>query len=368
MKVLMLNYEYPPIGGGTGQANKNIINELKKQDNIDVDLVTSSKSGYSEESFGNADIYRLNVGKDERHNWKKLELARYMWKGFRKARELDSENDYDLIHAWSGIPCGVMTKFLDKPYIIGLRGSDVPGYDPEMSTEYFLLSPIIKNAWSNAEELIPNSKGLKMLAKKTMGADMPVIPNGVDTEEFKPRDSENKDLQVLTVARLTERKRIQDLIKAIEGIEGTNLKIVGEGEKESKLRQKTRELGLEDKIDFKGYVPHEKLPQVYGEADVFVLPSLNEGMSNAVLEAMSSGLPIITTKTGGTEELLNGNGEIIPKKSPEKIKKKIKEYKENPELKETHGKKSRKLAEEMSWNEVAELYVKKYKEVIEANN
>lgn len=364
----MLNYEYPPIGGGTGQANKNILEEIKGREDLKVDLITSSKGDYKEENSCNTNIYRLNVDKEDRHNWKNLELARYMWKGFRKARELDSKNDYDLIHAWSGIPCGLMARILNKPYIVGLRGSDVPGYNPDMSIEYLFLTPIIKNTWSNAEEVIPNSKGLRELATETMDIKMTVIPNGVNTEKFKPGKNKSDKFQVLTVARLTERKRIQDLIKAMKSTEDIELKIVGEGEMESELKEKTADLGIEDKVEFKGYIPHEELPQLYSKADVFVLPSLNEGMSNAVLEAMSSGLPIITTDTGGTDELLHGNGEIVPKESPKSIQKKIKHYKNNPNSRKEHGNKSRELSKKMSWKKLAELYVNKYEKIIQSKN
>ncbi|MFB6116241.1 MAG: glycosyltransferase family 4 protein [Candidatus Nanosalina sp.] len=369
MKVLMLNYEYPPIGGGTGNACKHVLEEMKDREELEVDLVTSSPGEYREEDPGeNIRIYRLDVDKDRRHEWKNRELLRYSWKGVRKARELDKTREYDVIHAWSGIPCGVMARFLDKPFIIGLRGSDVPGYNPDLGLQYMVLKPLIRNTWRNAEEVIPNSRGLRDLAQETLDVDMPVIPNGVDTEKFRPPETrgESEKLQVLTVARLTERKRVQDAIKAVNKTEDTELEIIGEGEKEEELRELVRETGVEEKVNFRGYIPHKDLPEHYRNADVFVLPSLNEGMSNTVLEAISSGLPLIVTDVGGTDELLDGNGQVVPKKDPEAIADELEKYRGNRELLEKHCRRSRKIAEGKSWEKVAESYIEKYREIRES--
>jgi glycosyltransferase involved in cell wall biosynthesis len=123
------------------------------------------------------------------------------------------------------------------------------------------------------------------------------------------------------------------------------------------------ELGIEEKKEFMGYVPHEQLPEKYREADIFVMPSLNEGMSNTILEAISSGLPIITTQVGGTDELIDENGHIVDKKSPKQIKEAIKDYMKNPEKLERHRKKSRNIAETMSWERVTEEYIEAYREI-----
>ena len=369
MKILMLNYEYPPIGGGTGNACKHILEEMKDREDLEVDLVTSSPGKYREQKLGEKiNIYRLDVEKEERHEWKNLELLRYSWKGIRKARELDRENDYDLIHAWSGIPCGIMARLLDKLFLIGLRGTDVPGYNPDLGLQYMVLKPLIKNTWKNSEEVIPNSKGLKDLAQETLDTEMPVIPNGIDTKKFSPAKVEGNEkgkIKVLTVARLTERKRVQDLIKAVKDLEDVKLEIIGEGEKEEKLKKLVKYLGIEEKVKFRGYIPHEELPEHYQDADVFVLPSLNEGMSNTVLEAISSGLSLIVTDVGGTDELLNGNGHKVPKKDPKAIAEKLEKYRDHRELLEKHGRRSREIAEEKNWENVVDSYIEKYREVLE---
>jgi len=164
MKILMLNYEFPPLGGGAANANRYILEELIDRD-IEIDLVTSSSEKYSEDNFSdNITIYRVNVGKESIHHWKQIEILRYMWKGLRKSIELKKKKDYDLVHAWAGFPCGLMAKMLGIPYIVGLRGSDVPGYNERFSIQYIFLRPVVKSVWRSAKEVVPNSGGLRQLA------------------------------------------------------------------------------------------------------------------------------------------------------------------------------------------------------------
>lgn len=355
----MLNYEYPPIGGGAANANRYLLRELSKK-GVEVDLVTSSKGGYREENlYENVRIFRVDVDKEELHHWRQIELAKYTVKGLFKSWSLKRENDYDIIHAWSGVPCGFMAKLLRQKYIVALRGSDVPGYSSRFSWHYKLLEPFIKSVWRSSEQVIPNSKGLKQLAKKTADLSMEVIPNGVDIDQFSPGKSQEGDLKVLTVARLVERKRIQDAIKALEGLEA-ELVVVGEGPERDKLERLSESIDVREKVEFKGHVDHSDIDDLYSSADVFLLPSMNEGMSNTVLEAMASGLPIIVTDTGGTEELVEENGFLIDKKSPKDITVAIECYRENQDILERHGKASRSIAEEMSWEKTSDRYLEIY--------
>jgi glycosyltransferase involved in cell wall biosynthesis len=118
-------------------------------------------------------------------------------------------------------------------------------------------------------------------------------------------------------------------------------------------------------VKFFGRVAHEKLTSFYGLADVFVLPSLNEGMSNTMLEALASGLPIIATVTGGTEELVSDgeNGLYIEKGSPIDITLKLEIIFTDEGLRKKMGEASRVRAEQMSWGSVAKRYAELYRHV-----
>ena len=374
MRILMLNYEYPPLGGGASNATYYLLKEFSQIDDITIDLITSSAtSEFEEEKLKESiHIYKLPVGKRSVHYWTQKEIMSYSWKAYRCIKKLKRIKKYDLIHAFFGIPCGAIACRFRKeiPYIVSLRGSDVPGFNERFSFQYIFLKPIIRRVWRNAAAIIANSRGLKELALKTdRNAKIDIIYNGIDVEDFSPGNEREKgDIIILTVARLIKRKGIDDLIRAVPAIvkERQNIKvrIIGEGNMENELKALAQKLEVSEYVDFLGYVPHSKISYYYASSDIFVLPSKNEGMSNTVLEAMASGLPIITTDTGGTQELIDGNGIMVASGAPDVISNAVLNLINDYKLRENMGIKSRKIAENMSWKNVAQDYFEMYKQII----
>lgn len=372
MNVLMLNYEYPPLGGGAGNATYYLLHEFGERDNLTVDLVTSSATGRYEEEHpsDNITIYKLPIRKKSIHYWTMREILSYSIKvhAFLKKRGI---HKYDLVHAFFGIPCGGIAWFNRKqmPYIVSLRGSDVPGFNERFSLQYVFLSPLIRHIWREAHAVVANSAGLRDLAHRTAPLlNIHLIPNGIDTRKFMVRQDRNDGrIVIITVARLIRRKGIDNLLRALPGIikqhPEVSVRIIGEGNMEKELRLLALNLGISDHVEFLGYIPHNELPEYYTTSDIFVLPSQNEGMSNTVLEAMASGLPIITTDTGGTKELIRDNGEIIPVGDPDAIASAIHRYLVDRKLRNTHGSCSRLLAESMDWTQIADKYISLYRAV-----
>lgn len=379
MKVLFLNYEYPPLGGGAANATAYILREFSKLPDLEVDLVTSSASvKYELERIGNnIKIHKLPIGKNEKnlHFQSQKDLLVYAWKAYFFGKKLISANKYDLTHSFFTVPCGFLSMVYHRlyklPYIVSLRGSDVPGYSDRFSFLYKFLTPLIRHIWKKSSAVIPNSEGLKKLALKTNPKQkMHIIYNGIDIEQFKPSyRSRTSVVKIICVSRLTARKGINYLIDAVKILSqkypNLRLEIAGEGDQQAALRAQAETANLGPKIAFLGRVPHEKIAEIYNSAEVFVLPSLNEGMSNTMLEALASGLPLIATDTGGSKELiLNGeNGFIIKMRNSEDIAEKLEKLISDPELARKMGDESRKIAETMSWKKVAEQYFDLYKKV-----
>jgi len=373
MKILMLNYEYPPLGGGAANATYYLLREFNSRKDIEVDLVTSSAKGILEiEQFSDLiTIHKLPIRKKSIHYWTLPEIISYSLKARSYIKNLKPDS-YDLIHAFFGIPCGVLAHRYRKktPYVVSLRGSDVPGFNERFSLQYILLNPIIRKVWKDAAFVVSNSVGLSDLAHKTEpGLQIEMILNGIDLAAFPVRVERNDgNFVILTVARLIKRKGIGDLIEAmpivIEKCRNVKLIIIGEGNLERELCDQVSELGLMDFIEFKGYVPHENLPKYYALSNLFVLPSYNEGMSNTILEAMAAGLPIITTNTGGTSELIEGNGIVVQAGDTQSIGNAILQYIYDPNMIANHGEKSREKAKLMEWGQVANQYYQLFCEVI----
>lgn len=381
MKILFFNYEYPPLGGGAGNATSYILREFSKIQDLEVDLITSSvDSEYHLEKIGdNINIHKISIGKNKSnfHYQSQKDLIVYAWKAYFFAGKLLKQNRYNLTHSFFAVPCGFLSlliKWQHKiPYIVSLRGADVPGYSERFSFFYKFLTPVIKLIWKNAASVVANSEGLKKLALKSKpDQKIGVIYNGVDTEEFKPgliAERQNETFRIICVSRLTGRKGIKYLIQAVSILvkqyPRIKLKIIGEGDVKQNLEALTRELGLEKSVEFAGLVEHGALPAYYARSHIFVLPSLNEGMSNTMLEAAASGLPLVATNTGGSGELVKDgeNGFIVEMKNSEDIAEKIKKIITDEKLREKMSQKSREIALRMSWKKVAEDYLKIYKQL-----
>lgn len=376
LKILMLNYEFPPLGGGAGNATYYILKKFAKLDNICVDLITSSTDKFEYQKFSqNINIYKLDIGKRGNiHYQSNKDIMIYTIKSYFFTRKLLHQKKYNLVHTFFAVPCGFIGYLFKKkiPYIISVRGSDVPGYNARFSGLYKILSLLIKKVSKNSKAVIANSQDLKKLALKTLpNQKIDIIYNGIDTGEFKPRNKKNSNnsFNVLCVSRLIERKGIKYLILALPEVikkyQDLNLKltIIGEGNLKKDLENLVKDKNLSKFVDFKGLIEHSQLPLYYNQADIFVLPSLNEGMSNAVLEAISSGLPIITTDTGGTLELVKDNGFVVPKENSKAIAEAVGKLIKDKDLRLEMGGRSREIAERFEWGKIKEQYLEIYKTV-----
>jgi len=368
IRALMLNYEFPPLGGGTGAACQQLLEAFSGYPEVQVVLVTSGSGNQAtaEHTSHGPTIHRLPVGKRDPHFWRANELVRWTWRAHRFATRLVQSGPFDLCHCWAGWPPGVLGYRLRSslPYLVSLRGSDVPGYSARLA----LLDPLVfrrlsKRVWGEAGAVIAVSEDLRQLAHQTCpDVDIQVIPNAADTVRFTP-GAEADAYTVLFVGRLIPRKRIGDLLTAFrdvrERIRSARLVIVGDGPEADRLKAMARAMALEDAVRFTGGLHRDALPDLYRSASVFVLPSQHEGMSNALLEAMASGLPVVTTIS--TPKLLDGNGVAVSPGRPSQIAEALLRYGLDPELRRAHGRRSRELAEETSWSAVAQWYLGVYR-------
>lgn len=371
LNLLMLNYEFPPIGGGAGNAHLCLLREYVNHGGLKVDVLTSApKPGFSVEKFSeNITVYKVGLHKKNLHFWRKQEVVEWLVKARFHYHKMLRGNDYGLVHAFFGFPTGWLCyKSADKlPYIISLRGSDVPGYNIRLGLDYKLLAGLFRRIWSSASAVVANSNGLQKLALQFMpDLDIKVIPNGIDMEKFYPSGKHKlaKPLQVLTVCRLITRKRVDLLIEAVsfakESGFNIQLNIAGEGNLMEKLQGLTRTLKVADSVNFMGRVPAERMPQVYRDNDIFVMSSAHEGMSNAMLEAMASGLPIITTRCEGVEELISDNGIVVEKAEASEIAAAIRKLADDEGAYKKMSIAARKRSEQFSWQSVAEGYLACY--------
>lgn len=369
----MLNYEFPPLGGGAGNATFYLLKEFAKNKNVQIDLVTSSAKGYRKEKFSdNINVYFLDIGKKgDLHNQSIKDLLRYSWKSYQFSKKLLEQNQYDLTHAFFSIPSGFVAMLLGIPFVVSLRGSDVPFYSEKYKyLDLFFFQWLNKIIWWKAKNVIANSSDLRGLAYKTYSKKkIEVIYNGVNIDEFqlKEKDKEEQDnFNILSTSRLTKRKGLIYLLKAVKNLvpkyPQIRLNLVGGGDQREESEKFVEENNLKQNIGFKGLINHDKIIKEYNNSDVFVLPSFNEGMSNSLLEALASGLALISTDTGGAKDLIDeANGFIVETGSVEVIEEALEKLLKNKAKLKSMQKSSRQKSFNFNWSKVAEKYLEIYK-------
>lgn len=373
MKILMLNYEFPPLGGGQANANYYLYEALKKIDcPFQIDILTSSIDKKKQEKSDLGTIYYLNIGKkgNNLQAQSSKDLIIFCIKAFLVAIRLIFKEKYSLIVAWGGVPSGILAMmlrlFLSKPYITLLRGSDVPFSTKKWHTiDKYVFSWLAPIMWKYAARMITNCEMLKTEALRlSPSRRFDVIYNGIDTEKFKPNldKKANTKIKIISVGRLHEIKNYDNLIKSIKDLPNSELTLIGEGRQEQELKKLAKELNLN--VNFVGRKSQEEIVCYLQNADIFVLPSLHEGMSNSILEAMACGLPIIATNVGGSKELVQENGFIIEKESVSAIIEALQKYEKKPELIRIHAQKSREKALSMTWENIAKQSIDVYQSVL----
>ncbi len=377
MKLLMLNYEFPPIGGGGANANLQVLRQFAENEDIDIDLITSKpgRGDIIDHFAANIRIHKLGIVKRDLHHWRKSEVIEWLFKAVPYHRRLVSEKRCDLVHAFFAFPSGFLPWMTRKslPYVISLRGSDVPGYNTRLKLDYIILAPLFKSIYKNASEVIANSAGLAKLAGRfTSKVNIDVIPNGVDMDIFCPAENEHNapssPYKLLSVARLTPRKRIDMQIRALRILQAmgidTTLTITGEGPQMAALKELTEQLGLAEKVDFTGRVEPAALPGLYRRHDLFLMTSIHEGMSNAMLEAIATALPVVTTPCEGVDELVTEKtGIVINPADPEPLAEAIKSLLQNHERYKQMSLAAREHAGNFTWHKVAKSYLEVYMKI-----
>jgi glycosyltransferase involved in cell wall biosynthesis len=317
MRLLMLNNEFPPLGGGTGTVNQALLQRFARLPGLEIDLITSALGKrYEQERFAeHIRIYKVPVLNRNLHHSSNRELATYAARALPFALKRHRRQPYDLCLAWSAVPAGgaalALRRLAGLRYLVRVCGPDIPGFERRYGLLYPVLTPLIRMIWHGAETVVAKCAGeADMIRGVDCGVNISLVPNGVDLNAFRPGDPipDEGPLRLLCVGRLIERKGQRHLIQAVkrladEGIDVT-LDLVGTGDARGGYEKLVRGLCLGERVRFRGYAPREQMAAHYAAAHVFVLASYNEGMSVATLEAMASGLPVVVTRTGGTAELI----------------------------------------------------------------
>ncbi|MEF2175613.1 MAG: glycosyltransferase family 4 protein [Candidatus Absconditabacteria bacterium] len=315
--ILVLNYEFPPLGGGASPVSYEISKGYVSLGYC-VDVVTMGfKDLPNFEIVEGINVYRvkcLRTKKQLCHPW---EQATYLYSAYMKVKDLMKDKKYDFCHCHFIIPTGFLALKLKKEfglnYIITAHGSDVLGHNPRFTFLYKLIKKQWINIINNSEKVVSPSKYLGNKIIQYLGSKdkVIVIPNGIDKDKFVPLE---KQKYILVVARLVHGKGIQDLLESIKDINlgEWRIKIVGEGPFRGELDKIVEKYSLQDKVEFLGWVDNQskEMKNLYGHASIFCQPSYFESFGMTLLEAMQSGCLLIVRKLQVYDDIIGNNGNL----------------------------------------------------------
>jgi N-acetyl-alpha-D-glucosaminyl L-malate synthase BshA len=284
--------------------------------------------------------------------------------------------DLDLLHVHYSIPhdtaAYMSRQITGKPYVVTLHGSDVTilGSDPA-------YEPVNTFSVEAADAVTAVSRFMVEEAKNILDIkqEIRMIPNFVDTELYKPDECvdperlESRDIVVGHVSNFRPVKRIDDLIYAMcvvtKKAPGVRLILVGDGPERHRIERLIDKLDLNHSILLDGY--RSDIPERLKCIDTLVLCSETESAPLTILEAMSSGLPVVATNVGGIPEIVEHgrNGFLVPLKHPEDIAERLLELNADKTKMRRMGERAREtVLERYSTDKVVGKYLEVYEKAV----
>ena len=273
-------------------------------------------------------------------------------KAYRMLREIIEKEQFDLIYCHT--PVGAMLARLagisarKKGTKVIYMAHGFHFYSGAPLLNWMLYYPVEKFLSRFTDGLITINQEDYRRAQKFHAGKIILIPGvGIDLDKFQKKEPTRQEIRsklgipeskiiLMSVGELTKRKNHMVMIEALARLKEYDILYVicGDGPLKAQLRAKAEELGVRDRLKLLGF--RKDIAELHKAADIFVFPSLQEGLPVALMEAMASGLPIVASKIRGNEDLISNNqgGYLVNPTDSEQVAKAIEKMIQNPEKRE----------------------------------
>jgi glycosyltransferase involved in cell wall biosynthesis len=372
--VVMVSASFYPYVGGAEKQALELSLELRKR-GFSVFVATRGVAGLAaQEEIGGVVVERLFCLGSGFINAVSFLASLAFYLITRRAK-------YQVIHVHlAGSPAvvaGFVGKILGKKVVVKLGGGRGIGELPVSSRTFPGRLKIKALSWIHPA-WVAVCQDLASEAQGYLGSGaIHVVPNGVDISRYRPVSAERKKelraelgwpkegLCFLYVGRLSPEKRLPDFLRvwAESGKQAAAfVSFVGEGSERAVINQAAAESKIQDRVFFNALM--DRVEKAYGAADIFILPSISEGLSNALLEAMAAGLAVLASDVGGTPEAVihRESGLLFPATDQKALKDAASELMMDPDLVSRLGRRARETAvQRFSLKKVADCYEELYR-------
>jgi len=324
MKILVLCYEYPPLGGGGGRVAQSIAEQMVKRGHA-VRVQTAALGWRSiRETIEGVEIHRTASGRRAPDTCRVHEMAAYCATSFFPALRHIREWQPDVIHAHFAMPTGLLAwavhLLTGVPYVLTAHLGDVPGGVPEQTAALFkIIGPLARQVWRRAAAATAVSSFVQELAERAYGRKVERILNGIDLGDEGVRcqvSGVGEPPHLVFVGRFSEQKQPRLFTEALAQLRAQPWRatMIGDGPHRTAVEESIARHGLGERVRLTGWLVAPEVQRVLAEADALVMPSLSEGLPVAAIEALKHGLAIVASDIPGIRDVLADgiNGSVFP--------------------------------------------------------
>ncbi|TMT87016.1 glycosyltransferase family 1 protein [Haloterrigena sp. H1] len=236
-----------------------------------------------------------------------------------------------------------------------------------------LTGYIEKRIAHNSDILVVRNNSVKSYwEEKVPTTDLMQIPTGIDINRYQNFGDES---YILYGGRLSKEKGVRYLVEAYAKLPPSTrssypLMIVGEGPEEPQIRSLIKDLGIEDEVQLRSWLPKSEFHDLLARCSVYILPSLHEGMPVALLEAMGSSKPIIASDIPGVNNVVKDGetGYLFSSEDITQLRFKLQELLEKPGKRRSMGATAETVVHDQhSFQKVTDKYLRAYRQAIKSN-
>ena len=340
MKILVLCYEYPPVGGGGGRVAARVAEGLAKRGH-ELRVVTSGMGHLPRcETINGVEVQRPRSFRRREDTCSVPEMALYLATGFPASLRICRDWKPDVIHAHFVVPTGALAFPLHRlsgiPYVLTAHLGDVPGGVPEQTDRLFrFLGPAIRPIWREAAATTAVSTFVAGLANRASGVEPRVILNGTDPVSAEFRALPNTPPHILMLGRLSVQKDPLLAIRALALMRDLDwtFEVIGEGPLGDEMRSLARTENIAGRVTFSGWLDASDVSRRLAASDILLMTSIHEGLPVAGIEALHHGLAIVGSRIGGLADIIDeGVNGFLVERTAGPFHDKLRQLVENPQL------------------------------------
>lgn len=312
MRVLVLIYEFPPVGGGGGRVAEDICRGLVQRGH-EVCLLTSHLKGLPRrEKREGMQVLRVPVGRRQAFKAGFIDMLGYVVSGFVPGLRLISRWKPDVMHVHFAVPSGALALPLSiltgVPYILTAHLGDVPGGVPDKTERWFKwVFPFTPPIWRAAKKVFSVGEFTRGLVWKSYAIEAPVIPNGVDLDLLNPGEIKlGEPPRIMFAGRFVMQKNPLQVVRALSQIKDIpwHCVMVGDGPLRKDVEREINEHGLIDRFTLTGWITPDEVIGWFARSDILFMPSLSEGLPVVGVQAVAMGLAVVASRVGGFIDLV----------------------------------------------------------------